>query len=286
MKTTTAPLTTLLNSGKFVYCDLYTITLLGGTVLRYADHDQPITFNGNTFIIGPNLKRSRTKTKIGVTTDTMEVQVSAPTSVTIAGTPMIAFIAAGGLDGARWRVERIFAADWATVPTGTLLMFGGRQGDTSMGRHEASVTVKSDLELLDAQVPKNLWTPGCANTLYDSACGQSRAGRTVTGTTVGLSGSPKTQFASGLAQATGYFDLGVVTITSGLNTGQVRTIKYHQSGGGTVVVIAPFPFPVLAGTTFNIYPGCDKTQATCLAKFANLIRFRGKPYVPVPETVT
>jgi hypothetical protein len=35
-----------------------------------------------------------------------------------------------------------------------------------------------------------------------------------------------------------------------------------------------------------VYPGCDKQQATCRGKFANLARFRGQPYVPAPETIT
>lgn len=35
-----------------------------------------------------------------------------------------------------------------------------------------------------------------------------------------------------------------------------------------------------AGDAFTIYPGCDKQQSTCSAKFNNLIHFRGFPYVP------
>lgn len=286
MKTAVPGLVTLLNSSQtIVYADLYTITLLGGTVIRYTDHDQPVPFGGNTFGIGPTLKRSRTKTNIGVSVDSMELSLSAPPTVTVAGVPIIAFIAAGGFDGSRFRVERVFASSWTAVPAGTLLMFSGRMGDVTMGRNEANITIKSDLELLDVQVPKNLWTPGCSNSLYDSACGVLKATFTVANAVTASPTPTRYVFNSTLAQAAGYFDLGVVTFTSGANAGQVRTIKGHASGG-LVTLISPLPFAPAAGDTFNIYPGCDKTQATCTNKFSNVIRFRGKPYVPVPETVS
>jgi hypothetical protein len=38
------------------------------------------------------------------------------------------------------------------------------------------------------------------------------------------------------------------------------------------------------GADFLAYPGCDRLQATCSGKFANLPNFRGCPFIPVPET--
>jgi hypothetical protein len=29
-----------------------------------------------------------------------------------------------------------------------------------------------------------------------------------------------------------------------------------------------------------LFPGCDKTRATCVAKFSNILNFRGEPDVP------
>jgi uncharacterized phage protein (TIGR02218 family) len=53
-----------------------------------------------------------------------------------------------------------------------------------------------------------------------------------------------------------------------------------------ITVLQPLPAAVVSGDAFEIYPGCDKTKATCENKFANLIRFRGYPFIPAPETVT
>ena len=51
-------------------------------------------------------------------------------------------------------------------------------------------------------------------------------------------------------------------------------------------VVGPLPAAVANGDTFQVWPGCDKVQATCSGKFANLARFRGQPYIPMAETAT
>jgi uncharacterized phage protein (TIGR02218 family) len=43
---------------------------------------------------------------------------------------------------------------------------------------------------------------------------------------------------------------------------------------------------VAAGDTFAITAGCDKQFATCKAKFANAVNFRGFPYMPGNDAVT
>ncbi|MEI8325522.1 MAG: phage BR0599 family protein [Betaproteobacteria bacterium] len=70
---------------------------------------------------------------------------------------------------------------------------------------------------------------------------------------------------------------------TGANAGIGRTIK--AQAGGVLTSVQPWPSAVTIGDTFTVYPGCDKTQATCSSKFSNLARFRGYPYVPAPETI-
>ena len=48
----------------------------------------------------------------------------------------------------------------------------------------------------------------------------------------------------------------------------------------------PLPNVPAVGDTFSVFPGCDKTKTTCAGKFSNIARFRGFPFVPVPETIT
>jgi uncharacterized phage protein (TIGR02218 family) len=149
-------------------------------------------------------------------------------------------------------------------------------------RFEAEVTVKSYLELLNVKVPRNAYAPGCSLNVYGPACGVSKASKTVTGTVAGSSG--RAQLDSALAQADGYFDLGTLTITSGANAGLSRTVRSYA--GGSFDLILAFPNDIENGATFSVFPGCDKTRATCIARFNNLGRFTGTPFIPAPETIT
>ena len=51
-------------------------------------------------------------------------------------------------------------------------MFQGRISTVdNVGRTQATVTVASDLVILDYDMPKNLFSPTCLHVLYDSGCG-------------------------------------------------------------------------------------------------------------------
>ena len=279
-------LAALLNAGgPITKADLYTVTLLDGTVYRWSAADVAIAIAGSTWSLGPGLQRSRVTWSVGISVDTMQLTITDNVGTTINGQSLMAFIRSGGLLGAQVQVDRAFWGVGQTGPVGTLLWFVGRVGEIdSASRFDSTLIVKSPLELLDVQVPREVYQPGCLNTLFDSACGLTRAAFLVNGTVTGASIVANTTFAHGLGQAAGWFDLGVVRFTSGANAGISRTVKQHSIG--SIKVLQPLPFPVAAGDAFSIYPGCDKTLATCTAKFANKARFRGHPYIPVAETVT
>lgn len=288
MRAASAQLIALLNSSTaFLMADLYTITLVGGAVLRWTNVDSTLIVSGNTFNVGPLISRGSTRLQAGIEVDSLRVTLSADASVMINGVPLVAFAAAGGLDGARLQLERVFMPAPGDTSAGTILLFGGRVSDVVCKRFEVELEAKSDTELLDVQMPRILYQPACANTLYDSPCALARAAWVINGTAQGvLAGNATVVHA--LAQATGYFDLGVMTFTSGANNGVSRTVKSYVNAIGNkgITTVRPWPGVVSAGDTFQIVPGCDKTQATCKNKFNNLANFRGFPYVPAPETVT
>lgn len=285
-QTSPGALLALLNApGAQVYMvDLYTITLSGGTVVRYTNADTNVTANGNIYTAGPAIMRGRTKVTIGVTVDTLAVTFAADNSTTINGVPLLQFIAGGGFDGGRLVLERAFASSAVSAWVGAVMLFQGRIGDPQVNRYAAEVPVKSDSELLNVMVPATIYQPGCSNTLFDSTCGLEKASYAAAATATSASDGTRRTFSTGLAQAAGYFDLGWAVGLTGPNAGIGRTIKTYASG--VINAIQPWPSAIAIGNTFTVYPGCDKTQATCQAKFANTIRFRGHPYVPAPETVT
>ena len=301
---TPGALAELVNAETALGCiDLYTFTLPGGQVLRWTGGDQAITVNGTTWSLGPGLRRGRTRQCVGIEVDTLDVTVfdlpvdldTEERAMQINGTPLLAYIARGGFEHARLELQRAFlrAADMASLNppiAGTLVSFTGRVATTKGDRTQQLLGIKSDTEQLDVMVPAEVYQPGCSNTLYDAGCGVNRDAKSVNSVANTASDATRTRFGHGLTQAAGHFDLGVVRFLTGANAGVSRTVKRHTVGGagGTVneiAVLQPFPFPVAPGDGFVAYPGCDKTQPTCSKKFNNVIRFRGKPYVPAAETV-
>ena len=94
--------------------------------------------------------------------------------------------------------------------------------------------------------------------------------------------------AGGLgAYANDWFSRGKVTWTSGLNAGAVMEVKFHVNNGAQVSfeLWETMPFDIETGDAFTVTAGCDKSVATCIAKFNNVVNFRGFPLIPGNDAV-
>jgi uncharacterized phage protein (TIGR02218 family) len=284
MRTMTAGLLNYLATNtKLQYADLYTITLKLGTVLRYTTADRKVVLAGNTFLpSGPQLKAGRFKTSVGLTVDTFDLTILAkPSDVVALGLGLLAAARMGLFDQAAIRVERLYMPTWGDTSLGALLKFVGNMGPGATSRTQATFNCKSETEKLNKKLPQPLIQPGCIHTLFDAGCTLLKASFTSASATTAVT-SKKLFTASGLAQAAGYFDLGVVTWTSGPNAGLTATVMKH-SAGGVIELHVPLLFTPGVGDTFTILPGCDKLDTTCNTKFGNLANNGGFKYVPVPE---
>lgn len=287
-ETSPGALAALLNSGApLEKCDLYTVTLGNGTVLRWTSAEAAFLAAGQVWALGPGIERSRCKWTTGVEVDslTLTLFTDAERPNLIAGIPLMAYIRAGGFAGAKVQLDRCFWGAADTAPVGALLWFLGRVADVpEIDRRSCTLSVKSELSRLNVQVPRDVFSAQCGRTVYDSECGVNRAAFTSSGAATSASSLGRTQFDTGLGQAAGFFDLGTLTFSSGANTGASRTVKSHAAGGG-LTLLSPLPAPVSVGDAFTIVPGCDGTQSVCTNKFNNLARFKGQPYIPQAETV-
>ncbi len=91
-------------------------------------------------------------------------------------------------------------------------MFTGSIGPITLDRMVLDITCNSLVELLNIKLPRNLYQAGCQHTLFDAGCSLSAAAFAVVGN---VSGSPtRTAFNTGLAAASGYYDLGAIQFTS------------------------------------------------------------------------
>ncbi len=299
-----AALYALLASQLFLMADLFKFTLSSGTILRYTSYDGdlsvseglpatgPYTYMGVATDGVPYLTRGQTRSLIGVEVDTLQVNFLVSSGVVINGIPVAQFAQQGGFDGATMELDRCFMNPTTpgVVTPGYLIQFLGQVAEAECTRTGVMLNINSTLQLLNVQLPRNLYQAGCVHALFDAGCALVRTSYASNNAVV-AAGSSTTVINNTLTVPLGglTFAQGKVVFTSGVNSGLVRTIKSYATG----VITLAFPLPVACGNgdTFTAYPGCSKSIASCKsfqvapnsAPNGNLVNFRGTPFIPVSE---
>lgn len=283
MKPHTQQLLQLLSSrSSFGKVDLYTLTLQDGTVIRSTSSDRNISWAGNTYFSdSPMMQRTKVRLVIGIEVDSMTLTIMSPDDL-VSGFTYREAARRGIFDGCSVLVETAYIENFP-FPVGVVHTFSGLVSGIEAGRSSIEMEVKSSLELLSSPFPRNVYQSTCLHTLYDSGCAVNRASYTVAGQVLGAL-SQKSMTSDIVVYSDGYFDLGVVTFTSGPNNGLSRSVKSY-SNDGTFSFSSPLPALPLSGDSFSAIPGCDKLLGTCRSKFNNSNRFRGFPFIPTPETI-
>lgn len=290
MKTASAALIAILNNtNRFLFADLYTITLWNGTVYRWTSADTDLVLSGHTFSCPkdqdtavPVITRGKTKIAAGLEVDTLAVTLGCGSNVLLGGIALQLAATNGAFDGALIKMERVFMATWGDTTPGSVVLFSGFVAAVAPSSTAVQLTCQSDLQRLLVAMPRNTFAPNCTHVLYDTGCALTRATFQVNGTVA--AGGTTTLFPTNLTEADGYFNLGVLNFTSGALTGLRASVRSYVNAGGQVEVSVTLPSIPANGDTFVIVPGCDKSQATCTAKFSNLLHFRGFPFVPRNES--
>lgn len=273
----------VLNSREFWAVDLYQITFIDESVLRYSGHALSTSWGGYTWAGGgPLFRRGATKQIRGLEADSLSVDITPRETDMLLGLPMMQAVQNGALDGARISLYRGHAAVPGGALAGAILKFRGEvqevQSDLTI-----RLTIKSDLIKLDAPIPRDVWQPGCRRTLYDTGCGVSRAA--FVHTSAAASGSTRALVkTTTLPHPAGYYDSGELRFTSGANAGARRSVR-SQPDTTTLNLSYPLLHSVSAGDEYQLWPGCAHTWDECKSKFANGPGFNGQPFVPTPETV-
>ena len=83
---------------------------------------------------------------------------------------------------------------------------------------------------------------------------------------------------SARTQMNDYCTYGLVTFTSGANSGTSMEVRDYNAG--VFGLFLPMPNAIMVGDHYSAVAGCDKTFETCIGKFANALNFRGEPHVP------
>jgi uncharacterized phage protein (TIGR02218 family) len=281
MKPASGALVALLaDSEQFIMADLYTFTLVGGSVLRYSAAPTAISANGHSFVLGPKFERSRTKVVIGAQVDELQVNVYPETTDLIGDLSFMEAVWQGQFDGALLQLERAFMPTYGDTSPGTVVLFAGRISDIDCSRTGIELKCRSHLELLNIQIPRRLWQASCAHVFGGPMCRFNRESLSITFS----AGTDSTQTViTNAPSSVAPFALGTLKGITGSNEGFSRTISAFVSGG-TVTVKLAFLFPVTTGDQFQLLPGCDHTVATCTNVFNNAPNFGGFPFIPTAET--
>lgn len=272
----------LASNRQFACADLFTIIQRNGNTLRFTTADVQITSGGFSFNpYAAQVSGLRYRVVMGLETDeqTMTIAVDRSNANFLGGVPMLDAIQKGALDGARIKRERCYLDGFNNAAVGSIVLFSGIVASVErVVRTHAELKVKSDLYLLDVQMPRNKYQAACLNTLYDSQCTVDKVANTFAGV-VGA-GSTK-QVVNWSGATAGVFWQGTITFITGQNAGHTRTIK--NSTGTSFELHYPLMFTPAPGDTFAASYGCDKTMATCGTRFTNIDNFRGFPFIPPSE---
>ncbi|HGH3640651.1 TPA: DUF2163 domain-containing protein [Acinetobacter baumannii] len=283
MRAASEKLIALLDANQFVMADLYTITTIQNDIYRYTNYDFDLIVAGELYHSdGPIISRDGITLSLGVEVDNLSITIDVTDEETFESLRIVQAFHNGQMDGARFKLERIFMD--ASTPTdtsaGKIKLFEGRIIEPEFDRNTIQASVASDLDELNVQMPRNLYQPSCSNTLFDHACGLNRENYALE-TTI-AAGSTASRILCDINQPQGWFTQGVIEFLEGGNKGLKRTIRLHELD--VLLLTLPLLEYPEVGQRIKVYPGCDKRLETCQNRFNNFARFRGAPFIPIPET--
>jgi uncharacterized phage protein (TIGR02218 family) len=251
-------------------CVCWRFTRADAAVFGATDHDRAISFDGVIYEPANGLEGATFESSSGL----------APGRAAAEGALSAEFITeadlgAGLWDGARVDVWRV---DWQ-APEHRVCIWSGRLSEvTRQGAAFAAelVSLKADLERPVGRV----YARACDADLGDARCGVDLNDPALRANSVVTDAIGSKRFlASGLdAFEHGWFTGGILSWSSGANTGATGRIARHS---GSEIELAAMPrVAIEAGDAFVVTAGCDKSFATCDAKFGNRDNFRGFPHMP------
>lgn len=259
------------------YC--WKVTRTDGEVQGFTEHDRDLTFSGQTYLARAGFTSSQLSQKLGLSVDNLDIQGGLNTETINEDD-----LAAGLYDNA---AVEIWWVNWQDL-TQTILMSKGNFGEVTRGRTGFEVEFRSITHALQQKKGRSYMKP-CDAKIGDSRCGVNlnQAAYKGTGTVSAINGRRLT--VTGLSAYTAdWFNSGVLTFTSGANNLAIHEVKrFSRTSTGDVIELwFPTANPVLVPDTFTVTAGCDKSKATCLAKFGNIDNFRGFPYMPGNDVLT
>ncbi len=248
------------------------LTRRDNTVLGFTNHDNDLLFEDVQYKASSGFTPSAVENTGTLSVDNLDVE-----GMLTSGSITEADIMAGRYDFA---AIDIFQLNYKDLTQGKMMIKRGWLGEVSLHKQHFVAEVRGITQRL-SQTIGELFSPSCRAALGDSRCKVNMATHTVTGSISAVATNQDFSDSS-RSEATDMYSAGVITFTSGANNGLSMEVKeyIHTSAGGKIVLALAMPYAVSVGDHYSLTKGCDKTLATCKAKFNNVLNFRGEPHVP------
>ncbi|KQZ12963.1 hypothetical protein ASD44_01930 [Mesorhizobium sp. Root554] len=255
-------------------CHCWRLTRKDGSIAGFTDHDRALAFDATVFEPETGFSASEARDALGLGVDTVDVE-GALSSDRISDED----IAAGLYDGAR--IET-FIVNWRT-PDDFACTRVATIGKITRSDGRFVAELESLVHALDRPNGRTVLRT-CDAEVGDARCGfvLDQPGFVAVGTVASVSQAGGV-YAHGLDLFDpGWFAKGLLTWTGGARTGRSERLADHRvEDGQALLVLEPSVGPAIAaGDAFSLTAGCDKAFATCKAKFANALNFRGFPHLP------
>lgn len=279
MKTLPSGMQTHLDSGTTTLCWCWKIVRGDAAVQGFTDHDTDVAFDSVTYKAATGFTASEVQSSLGLSVDNLTVS-GALSSDDLNE----ADLAAGLYDNAAIEIWRV---NWAS-PESRVLMRKGTLGEVKRGKSAFQAEMRGLAQGLNQPVGR-AYSYSCDADLGDARCTVNLGDPEFSGNGAAAIVTDNRRFTvSGIESfADGWFAGGRLSWTSGANAGRAMEVKRHGVSGATVAIELwqAMSESVAPGDAFAITAGCDKQFATCKAKFANGINFRGFPYMAGNDAV-
>ena len=274
MKTISAGLAQHLAGEVTTLATCWKINRRDGVVLGFTDHVRDLEVDGVPYRAASGYTRTAIRGTADLAVDNLDVEsVFSDDGITEED------LRAGKYDFAE---VRMFLVNYQDLGQGILKLRRGWLGEVTIRDGMYVAELRGMTQKLQMTVGE-VYAPDCAADLGDGRCGVDLSALDESGTVSVVTSA--TAFETVLAQATGWYDGGELTWTGGANSGQTVAVRSWDAATGTLSLFLPALYPMQAGDAFTIRPGCDKSFATCQAKFDNVVNFRGFPHVPGTDQV-
>ncbi len=239
----------------------------GTSQWRYCSSESSVTVGGVQY--DPAVMR------VGSHPDSQESTAAALVIRLGYATPVIAAAFQGVLPASRTVVRVLRHQVGASGGDDPAITLVGEVSSVAFKADAVEVSVALIPALLRRQMPRVILQRTCNNSLYDQVCGLNKENFATAATVGSVNADGTLTVAAAAGQPNGYYSTGLIKLVS---TGVLTWIFQHT--GTTLVPFGPLPPGITAGSAIKIYAGCDKSRATCIARFNNLPRFMGFPDIP------